>query len=571
MKFRSNSAGYISGVRFYKGPQNVGVHTGRLWSSGGTLLASVEFEKETESGWQSARFPDPVLIEADRTYVVSYHAPYGRFSRTEGGFRRSILQSGPLQALKDGEDGPNGLYRYGAGFPTHSDAGSNFWVEPIFEYEPPTASAIKESHAAGDQATPTAQTLSCGSTALHAGDEFECQLRLVSSPLVDGLSLVIRSDSSYVRLPAKIVLRSNQQVVTFRGTVDEAAPLSAILITAGDGDLSISEQIMVAPALAPGLSAPGEQHIRPGEPLQFAVTPQGEAGVPVQVHATQLPDGAEFVQSENRFKWIPTEEQVRDKEYLLEFNTMSPEGERSTAGTKVRVDSGRPVITGPSQVVCSPGAMATLNGRWLSQKREEYSDPHGLSTELGGVKLVLDSVASGATPLHLVFVSQTQVDFLCPSEASGEMKLVLETEKGATIPHSVKFVETSPTLLTRRESGESHALITHARTGRLVMHRDHRGLGEPAQPNDEVVLWATGLGSIDQGSATLTVKIGDILAEVVKVSRALEAAGIHEIHVRIPGTVTPGAAIPVRLEIYTQSNVPLTSNTATVVVEPVSP
>src|SRR5206468_3249210 len=37
MKFRSDTAGYITGLRFYKGAGNAGTHVGHLWSSTGTL------------------------------------------------------------------------------------------------------------------------------------------------------------------------------------------------------------------------------------------------------------------------------------------------------------------------------------------------------------------------------------------------------------------------------------------------------------------------------------------------------------------------------------------------------
>ena len=40
VQFQASSSGYITGVRFYKEPDNTGAHTGSLWSSAGTLLAS---------------------------------------------------------------------------------------------------------------------------------------------------------------------------------------------------------------------------------------------------------------------------------------------------------------------------------------------------------------------------------------------------------------------------------------------------------------------------------------------------------------------------------------------------
>ena len=48
-------------------------HTGSLWSSTGTLLATVTFTNESISGWQTATFSNPVEITEGTTYVASYH------------------------------------------------------------------------------------------------------------------------------------------------------------------------------------------------------------------------------------------------------------------------------------------------------------------------------------------------------------------------------------------------------------------------------------------------------------------------------------------------------------------
>src|SRR6185437_5330175 len=64
LKFKSDQAGYITGIRFYKGSANTGTHTGTLWSSTGTQLATATFTGETASGWQQVNFSSPVQITA---------------------------------------------------------------------------------------------------------------------------------------------------------------------------------------------------------------------------------------------------------------------------------------------------------------------------------------------------------------------------------------------------------------------------------------------------------------------------------------------------------------------------
>jgi methionine-rich copper-binding protein CopC len=137
-KFRADSAGYVTGVRFFKGAGNTGSHVGNLWTADGTLLAKVVFSGESTAGWQQANFTTPVAITANTTYVVSYHAPNGRYAVTLGGFASAGVDSPPLHALANGVDGPNGVYRYGAdAFPING-SDHNYWVDVVFTTTLPT-------------------------------------------------------------------------------------------------------------------------------------------------------------------------------------------------------------------------------------------------------------------------------------------------------------------------------------------------------------------------------------------------------------------------------------------------
>src|SRR4029078_10969237 len=55
VKFRSDVAAEITGLRFYKGPDNTGTHVGHLWTGSGNLLAEATFTGETASGWQEVQ------------------------------------------------------------------------------------------------------------------------------------------------------------------------------------------------------------------------------------------------------------------------------------------------------------------------------------------------------------------------------------------------------------------------------------------------------------------------------------------------------------------------------------
>ena len=137
VKLRSDEAGYISAVRFYKQPNNVGTHVGHVWSASGQLLAEAEFTSETASGWQQADLPSPVAIAPNTTFVVSYHSSLGFFPMTPWALSLG-LDRAPLHAPSDAVAGGNGVYRNGpSGFPDQSWNATSYWVDAVFSQTPP--------------------------------------------------------------------------------------------------------------------------------------------------------------------------------------------------------------------------------------------------------------------------------------------------------------------------------------------------------------------------------------------------------------------------------------------------
>ena len=128
VRFSSSVSGFVTGVRFYKGgAANGGTHTGSLWSSSGSLLATATFTGESASGWQTVLFSSPVAVTAGTTYVASYLAPQGRYAGDNGFFSSAFVNS-PLTATA-------GVYRYGSGgvLPTSTWNNSNYYVDVVFQ------------------------------------------------------------------------------------------------------------------------------------------------------------------------------------------------------------------------------------------------------------------------------------------------------------------------------------------------------------------------------------------------------------------------------------------------------
>jgi hypothetical protein len=133
VKFTADTAGSITGIRFYKAAANTGTHVANLWTASGTRLVSATFTNETASGWQQVNFATPVAITANTTYVASYFAPNGHYSNTAPGFTTAV-DNPPLHAPATSTT-PNGVYAYGPGgtFPTDTYLKSNYWVDVVLQ------------------------------------------------------------------------------------------------------------------------------------------------------------------------------------------------------------------------------------------------------------------------------------------------------------------------------------------------------------------------------------------------------------------------------------------------------
>ena len=130
MKFQSSVDGEITAVRFYKSTSETGTHVGNIWSSSGTLLASVGFTGESESGWQQQALATPLAIVANTTYIVSVNTGNTFYVFANRGLAAPIT-NGPLSTIV----GSNGVYSNAGApgsFPSNTYQDSNYFRDVVF-------------------------------------------------------------------------------------------------------------------------------------------------------------------------------------------------------------------------------------------------------------------------------------------------------------------------------------------------------------------------------------------------------------------------------------------------------
>jgi hypothetical protein len=217
VKFRSDGKGFVTGLRFYKTAGNTGTHTGYLWTLDGTEMAKATFTAETASGWQEVSLSAPVPIEADQTYIASYHAPNGHYAASPDYFSLVGADSAPLHALADGFDGPNGIYQYGAAGGLFDDLpqtyrSANYFVDVVFE---------KDTTPDTTPPQVTAQAPAAGAVETSIGAPVRASFDEAMDPGTIGGNFTLRDNLGNL-VPATVTYSADLR----RATLDPSEPLS---------------------------------------------------------------------------------------------------------------------------------------------------------------------------------------------------------------------------------------------------------------------------------------------------------------------------------------------------------
>ena len=218
VQFKATQNGTISGVRFYKVPDNTGTHTGTLWTASGTELATGTFSNESSQGWEELDFSSPVTVTAGTTYVASYHTSSGHYAATSGGLS-SAVTNGPLTALANG-----GVYAYGSStiFPTGSYNGSNYWVD--VDYQPTATAPTVNSTApvAGSSSNPVSMDPSVTFDQPVTPSSASFTLKDSSGNTVSGSAAFNSTDTVYTFTPGSALAAGTTYTATISGAQNSA-------------------------------------------------------------------------------------------------------------------------------------------------------------------------------------------------------------------------------------------------------------------------------------------------------------------------------------------------------------
>jgi N,N-dimethylformamidase beta subunit-like protein/uncharacterized protein DUF4082/Big-like domain-containing protein len=378
VKFTSDVAGFITGVRFYKSGLNTGTHVGNLWTSGGSLLATATFTSESATGWQDVTFPAPVAIAANTTYIASYHTNVGHYSADAAYFANSGVDSNPLHAPTSAGVVGNGVFFIGSSaFPNSSFHANNYWVDVDF-----AQSVTDSTSAIISNIRVTALDASRVVVAWHTSEDADSRVDYSTSlgfPPADTQSV---ADGAFV----------GGHSLTLGGLVPNATYFLRIT--------SIDRSGNPAVALAPNFTTPGPT-------LRDMISADFLAGTATHAYVAETGDGevilaptagTEFSGTTMPAGWIGSK--------------FDPAGSFSVAGGKLTVDGARVGTCDPAGVpdcesgVYGPGHslefLATFTGdpsqhAGFGQKLDSIDEPWAIFSTKDGVSLYARTNAGGSS------------------------------------------------------------------------------------------------------------------------------------------------------------------------------
>jgi uncharacterized protein (TIGR03437 family) len=179
-----------------------------------------------------------------------------------------------------------------------------------------------------------------------------------------------------------------------------------------------------------------------------------------------------------------------------------------------------------------------------------------LNTTMAGAQVTVNQ-----TPVPIFYATPGQLGVQIPFELTGtSATVVVSVGSQSSPPAAINVTAVSPGIFTATADGKGAGAITHP-NGAAVTPQN------PAQPNEVVIFYATGLGQVAPAVPTgalpaglsttvapVTLMIGGITVIPEFAGLAGCCVGLNQINARIPAAVNGGDAVPVVLNIAGKSS-----------------
>jgi uncharacterized protein (TIGR03437 family) len=250
----------------------------------------------------------------------------------------------------------------------------------------------------------------------------------------------------------------------------------------------------------------------------------------------------------------------------------------SPAANSVTMSS---AATGVQGKTCSPGGLVTILGTGFTGQEAQSATSYPLPTKLAGMQVMINGNA-----MPLVFASTSQINLQCPLLPQGSLlEITVVNGNGVRLPpvHST-MLAAAPDLFTlsgANTNGANQGVILITSTNELAMRKTTGTASRPAQPGENLTIYATGLGEtqdiVPLGTPAssnppillkneITVVVGGTKIDSQRPTLAPGTVGLDQINAQLPDGTPVGPAVSLYIQVTTPDGTVVRSNTVTLAI-----
>jgi uncharacterized protein (TIGR03437 family) len=228
------------------------------------------------------------------------------------------------------------------------------------------------------------------------------------------------------------------------------------------------------------------------------------------------------------------------------------------------------IATGEAGDVCSPGGLASIVGPVPGVQSSEKVNSFPLTTKLDGVQVKVNGIAA-----PLLFVSDSQINFQCPTLTAGTQLLITVEDASGVLPTPVlsEMRPAAPGLFT--VGGTKQGVVLIANTNEIAMETNKTVPSRPAIAGELLTIYASGLGASAEDVVLgepaplnrlvglknkVSVVVGESEIAPDFAGLAPGAAGLYQVNLHLPGQVSTGESVPVYIKVTLADGTVLQSN-----------
>ncbi len=427
-------------------------------------------------------------------------------------------------------------------------------------------------------------SLSCTPSTLTGPATASCTVTVSPAAPIGGAPVLLSSNNASVTVPASVTVTSGQTSAMFSASAAAVSSSAVVTLTAGLNGSTVTAALNVQapPAQTSSLSCSPALVTAPGSSAcTIAISdmaPVGGTTLSLSGNNPNVtfPSIATVVAGQRTVTFSAVVAAISDSESALitaQGSNNVPVSFELNLTPGVVIDSVANSASYDTNVVCSPGSLASIFGSGFTSGAVESASAVPLPKKLADVEVAVGGVAA-----PLLYVSDRIINFQCPDQnLQSPVTISVTGASGHTASYPILWEQASPGIFSTNMTGDGQGVVFVAGTS-LVAGPQGSG-SRPAHPGDSIEVFATGLGRaapLDRRklapsvrtTLTFSIMIGGQQLQPAQATPAEFFDGVWHVMVALPSDIQTGEAVPLQLNVTLSDGTIVSSNVVTIAIQP---